>query len=74
MATIKIDGKDYDTDTLSDQAKATLISLQFVEAKLQQMQNELAVADTARLAYGRALKRELEKAKDAAETVTGSDI
>lgn len=74
MANITIDGKDYDTDTFSDQAKATVASLKFVETKLQQMRNELAVADTARLAYGRAFKRELEKTQSATETVTGSGI
>ena len=35
MANIKIDGKDYDTDTFSDEAKATVVSLQFVQSELQ---------------------------------------
>ena len=29
MATINLNGKDYDTDSLSETAKANLISLQF---------------------------------------------
>lgn len=74
MATIKIDGKDYETEDFRDQAKATIGSLQFVDAKLQQLRNELAICDTARLAYGRALKRELEKVQPEAKTVTGSEI
>ena len=74
MAKITIDGKEHDTEDFSDQAKATIGSLQFVETKLHQMRNELAIADTARLAYGRALKRELEKVQSSAETVTGSEI
>ena len=61
MAKIKIDGKSYDTDAFSDQAKATHASLQFVKEKLQQLHNELAIADTARLAYSAALKRELAR-------------
>ena len=71
MAKMTIDGKEYDTDTLSDQAKATIASLQFVDARIQQLRNELAIADTARIAYARALKGELEKVQNAAETVTG---
>ena len=74
MAQITIDDKEYDTDTMSDHAKATIGSLQFVDAQLQQLRNELAICDTARLAYGRALKRELEKVQPEAETVTGSEI
>jgi len=34
MPMIKIDGKDYDVDSLSDAAKAQLQALQFVEAEL----------------------------------------
>ena len=73
MAKMTIDGKEYDTDTLSDQAKATIASLQFVDARIQQLRNELAIADTARIAYARALKRELEKVQRDAETVTGAE-
>ncbi len=68
MAKMQIDGKEYDTDTLSDQAKATILSLQFVDAKMQQLRNELAVADTARAAYARALQSELNKMQNTAET------
>lgn len=63
MAKVIIDGTEHDTDSFSDAARANIASLQFVEARLHQLRNELAVADTARLAYGRALKRELEAAK-----------
>ena len=73
MAKMTIDGKEYDTDTLSDQANATIASLQFVEARMQQLRNELAIADTARIAYSRALKGELAKVQRDAETVTGAE-
>ena len=73
MATITIDGVEYDTDTLSEQAKATIGSLQFVDAQMQQLRNELAIADTARIAYARALKGELEKVQRDAEQVTGAE-
>ena len=61
MAKIKIDDVDYDTDDMSTNAKAQLASLQFNEAHIQQLKNEIAIADTAKAAYLRALKAELEK-------------
>ncbi len=61
MAIIKIDDVDYDTEDMSTNAKAQLASLQFNEAHIQQLKNEIAIADTAKGAYLRALKAELEK-------------
>ena len=59
--TITIDGTPYELDRLSQTARDTIASLQFVEEQILQTQNELAVADTARMAYAGALKRELQK-------------
>ena len=59
--TITIDGTQYDLDSLSHSARDTIASLQFVEAQIQQKQNEWAIADTARMAYTFALKREAKK-------------
>lgn len=61
MATIKIDGKDYDTDRLSAQARAQLTSLQVTDAEIQRLQIQLAIAQTARSAYAKALQDELAK-------------
>jgi hypothetical protein len=58
---ITIDGTQYDLDSLSQAARDTIASLQFVEEQIQQKQNEWAIADTARMAYANALKRELKK-------------
>lgn len=60
MATITIDNKEYDTDRLSDEAKAQLLSLQFCEAELMRYQSLAAAAQTARISYATALKSELE--------------
>ena len=38
MTTIKIDNIDYDLDTLSDEAKAQLASIQFCDQELQRLQ------------------------------------
>ena len=59
--TITIDGTNYDLDSLSQTARDTIASLQFVEEQIQQKQNEWAIADTARIAYTFALKREAKR-------------
>ena len=58
---VKIDDVEYNLDELSDNAKAQLANMQFVDAQLQQLNNEWAVADTARIGYTNALKAELAK-------------
>ena len=58
---ITIDGTSYDLDSLSQTARDTIASLQFVEEQIQQKQNEWAIADTARIAYTFALKREAKR-------------
>ena len=59
MTTIKIDEIDYDTDKLSDEAKAQLISLQFCDQELARLQAQAAVLQTARLSYSKALQAAL---------------
>ena len=59
MPTITIDNQDYDLDTLSDEARAQLQSLQFVDAELARLQAQTAVLQTARMAYAKALNEAL---------------
>ncbi len=59
MPTIKIDEKDYDLDKLSEETKAQLASLQFVDAELQRLIAQTAVLQTARMAYSKALNAAL---------------
>ena len=61
MATITIDGKEYDVESLSDETKAQLGSLQYVDSELARLQAQAAALQTARIAYGRALKQTLEQ-------------
>ena len=63
--TITVDGADYKPADMSDAAKAQLANIQFVDAQIQQLRNEWAVADTARLGYSGALKGELLRSKKA---------
>lgn len=60
-AKVTIDGIEYKVTDLSDNAKAQVENLKFVDAQLQQLSNEWAVADTARIGYTNALKSELKK-------------
>jgi len=59
MPTIKIDNKEYDLDSLSDECKAQLASIQFVEQELARLQAQAAVLQTARTAYAKALQATL---------------
>ena len=58
---ITIDDVEYKLDELSENAKAQILNVQFVDTQLQQLNNELAVSDTARIGYTNALKAELSK-------------
>ena len=49
-------------ESLSPEAREILGSLEFVQAGLVQLNNELAISDTARLAYLAALRREMKAA------------
>ena len=67
MATITIDGKEYDVDALTDEAKAQLVSVQFCDMELQRLQAEVASFQTARMQYARALQEELQKPENSNE-------
>ena len=59
MTTINIDNVEYDTDKLSDEAKAQLASIQFCDQELQRLQAQAAAIQTARMAYAKALQSAL---------------
>jgi hypothetical protein len=59
MTTINIDNIEYDSDNLSDEAKAQIVSLQFCDQELARLQAKAAAMQTARLAYSKALQAAL---------------
>ena len=61
MTTITIDDIAYDLDTLSADAKAQLLSIQFVDQELARLQAQAAALQTARIAYSKALGEALPK-------------
>ena len=61
MANITIDNVDYDTDKLSEEAKAQIVSIQYVDQELARLNAQAAALQTARMAYANALKEALPK-------------
>lgn len=59
--TIKIDEVEYDFDALSEPAKSQIGLIKVIEAEVSRMQAGIAIHQTAREAYVRALKEELAK-------------
>ena len=58
---IKIDEVEYDADKLSNEAKAQLMHLRIIDVENSRLQAQLAINQTARVAYVNALKVELAK-------------
>ena len=61
MATVNIDGKDYEFESLTDAQKAQIVSLKFVQEEIKRLNGQLAVYKTAEVAYTKALKQEMEE-------------
>ena len=72
MPIIKIDEKEYELDQLSNQTKEQIMSLQFVDAEIQRINAQLAVLQTARVAYVNALKQSLPPTVDMSEVIIGN--
>ena len=61
MPKFTIDDMEYNTEDLSDNGKAQLASLQFLEVQMRKLKKEIAVYETARRSYAAELKNELDK-------------
>ncbi|WP_275286416.1 DUF6447 family protein [Halomonas elongata] len=59
--TVTIDGKEYPLDQLSESARQQVVNLRVTDQEIQQLQQRLAIAQTARTAYSNELKAELDK-------------
>ena len=70
--TLTLDGQLYAFADLPPVAHDTLASIQVVEARLQQLRGEMAVSQTAHVAYARALKAELAQTPGAASSTMPS--
>ena len=61
MQKIKIDDKEFELDKLPEAVRAHLFHIQATDVEINRMNTLIAVMQTARTAYTRALKAELEK-------------
>ena len=64
MAKVTIDGKEYDLEKLSENAKGNIASIRLADQKLAQLQSEIAMIQTARNAYAQSLAAELAKLEE----------
>ena len=59
----KLEDKEYDVENLSDQAKATLASLQFTMTRMQELNNMQALLRRAKISYMETIKQEMVASK-----------
>ncbi|WP_322529106.1 DUF6447 family protein [Salinicola sp. LHM] len=59
--TLTIDGTEYNLADLSENARAQVTNLRVTDQEIARLQQQLAIAQTARTAYARALSAELPK-------------
>lgn len=60
---VKLDDNIYEVENLSNQAKATLASLQFATSRMQELNNMQALLQRAKNSYVESLKNELLSSK-----------
>lgn len=58
---ITIDGSGYNVADLSDNARAQVANLRVTDAEIERLKQQLAIYQTARTTYARALSDELPK-------------
>ncbi|MHB0776539.1 DUF6447 family protein [Halomonas sp. WWR20] len=59
--TVTIDGTEYNLADLSENARSQVTNLRVTDQEITRLQQQLAIAQTARTAYARALSEELPK-------------
>lgn len=59
--TITIDGVEYNVSNLSENARNQVVNLRVTDAEIEKLQQQLAIFQTARTAYAKALSEELPK-------------
>jgi predicted S18 family serine protease len=63
MPKLTVDGIEFHSEDLTENGKAQLASLQFLEVQMQKTHNEMAVYQTAQRTYVAALKAEIDKSR-----------
>ena len=60
MAKITIDGKEYDSENLSEETLNQFNSIRLTDVRLAELRRDLGITQTARNAYAMALKAALD--------------
>tara|TARA_Y100001934_G_C11779081_1_gene507340 strand:+ start:173 stop:418 length:246 start_codon:yes stop_codon:yes gene_type:complete len=60
MAKITIDGKEYDSENLSEETINQFNSIRLTDVRLAELRRDLGITQTARNAYAMALKAALD--------------
>lgn len=63
MAKVTIDGTEYETDDMSEDARRQLGNVATADRKLEELKNETAMIQTARNAYAQNLAKQLSAEK-----------
>ena len=58
---LKLGKAEHTIENLSDVAKSHIAHIQFIDSQIAQLQNELAISNTARAGYLRLLTAELKR-------------
>ena len=64
MPKLTIDGIEFNSEDLSDNGKAQLASLQFIEVQTRKLKLDLAAYETALKSYMSAFKKEIGEEDD----------
>ncbi len=62
--TITIDGKEYDVQSLSEEARTQIVNLRVTDQEIQRLKQCLAITQTARVSYAKALEAALPKVEN----------
>ncbi len=62
---VSIDGVEYKVSDLNDNAKNQIVNLRVTDQEIASLNQKLAIAQTARVAYANALAAEVAKLKEA---------
>lgn len=70
---ISVDGRQYRVDDLSEDARGRIASVRACDQRIQQLQQDLAIAQTARAVYANALRTALPEPVDTAGEDAAAD-
>lgn len=69
---INIDGTEYSLDALSDKTKNNLSAIRLCDAKILDLNREIEIIKTARIAYGASVQTELKEKPTKPASKTGT--